>query len=298
MNHQAEHSEQLAIFEEHLRHLRGVAYRLLGSLTEAEDILQEARIRWLEVAEVVLYPRAYLTQLVSRLGLDWLKSARVKREQYVGTWLPEPVLDSSRVSLESSAELAEDISMALMLAMERLSPLERAAFLLHDVLDVDYCEIAVTLEREEATVRQLVSRARGRLRSERARYRPTPADAERLLAAFGDALRTGDLAGLHTVLAHDVVAYSDGGGRVAAAIVPIRGAESVARFVLGLVSKWPRYLENAEPCLINGMPGVQLRSGAQLDQLTAFQIQDGQIQALYSIRNPEKLAFSAGLLPN
>jgi RNA polymerase sigma-70 factor, ECF subfamily len=281
--------QQLAVFELHLRHLRGIAYRLVGSLSEAEDLLQEARMRWLQVEAPVAHPRAYLTQLVSRLGLDWLKSARVQREQYVGPWLPEPVLDSGELSLEASTELAEDISMALMLAMERLSPLERAAFLLHDVLDVDYRDVAATLGREEPAVRQLAARARAQLRLEQPRYQPTADETSRVLTAFGAALRTGDTAALHAVLADDVVVYSDGGGRAAAATLPIYGSERAARFLLGLVSKWPEYLEHSEPCTINGMPGVSLRHAGQLQQATAFQIEGGRIAAIYSVRNPDKL---------
>jgi RNA polymerase sigma-70 factor, ECF subfamily len=227
---------------------------------------------------------------VSRLGLDWLKSARVQREQYVGPWLPEPVLDSGELSLEASTELAEDISMALMLAMERLSPLERAAFLLHDVLDVDYRDVAATLGREEPAVRQLAARARSQLRLERPRYQPTADETSRVLTAFGAALRTGDTAALHAVLADDVVVYSDGGGRAAAATLPIYGAERAARFLLGLVSKWPEYLEHSEPCTINGMPGVLLRHAGQLQQATAFQIEGGRVAVIYSVRNPDKLA--------
>jgi RNA polymerase sigma-70 factor, ECF subfamily len=282
-------TDHLKVFEQHLRHLRGVVYRLVGSLTEAEDILQDARLRWLHVTEPVEHPRAYLTRVVTRLGLDWLKSARVQREHYVGPWLPEPVLDSGALSLEASTELAQDISMALMLAMERLSPLERAAFLLHDVLDIEYFDVAATLGREETAVRQLAARARSQLRTERARYQPSVDETTRVLSAFASALRTGDTAALHAVLAADVVAYSDGGGRVSAATLPIYGAERVARFLQGLISKWPAYLERVEPCLVNGMPGLHVPDG-ELRQATAFQIENGRIQAIYTVRNPDKLA--------
>ncbi len=281
--------ERLALFEQHLRHLRGVAYRLVGSLTEAEDILQEARLRWLQVEDAVTQPRAYLTHVVTRLGLDWLKSARVKRETYVGPWLPEPVMDDGALSLEASTELAEDISMALMLALERLSPLERAAFLLHDVLDLDYADVATTLGRREDAVRQLAARARNQLRQERARYQPSADETLRVLTAFETALRSGDTVALRAVLAVDVVAYSDGGGRASAATLPVRGAERVGQFLLGLVRKWPSMLQHAEPCAINGMPGFRIVNAGQVEQATAFQIENGVIVAIYAVRNPDKL---------
>jgi RNA polymerase sigma-70 factor (ECF subfamily) len=278
------------VFEAHRAHLRGVAYRMIGSLSEAEDVLQEAYLRWQGVAEPVSNPRGYLSTLVTRLCIDWLKSARARRETYVGTWLPEPVVDANAVRLDSPSELAEDISVALLLALERLSPLERAAFLLHDVFDVDYAAIAPVLSRSEEACRQLAARGRAHVRGGRARYRPTDAESERLLKAFL-AATSGDTRVLQDVLAEDAIFYSDGGGRVTAALKPIFGRSNILRFLAGIARKnagtWRLEARRVD---VNGLPGLVLTSEGHVVQTLAFEFDDrGILRAIFGVRNPEKL---------
>src|SRR3954454_5899397 len=188
-------------FEAHRGHLLGLAYRMLGSVAEAEDVVQEAYLRWHEAnTDGVSDPRAYLARVVTRLGLDHLKSARVRREHYVGPWLPEPVVDADALSAGTASEYADDVTVALLLALERLSPLERAAFLLHDVFDLDFAEVARTLGRSEAACRQLASRARTHLREARPRFTAPPEAGERLAGAFLRAARSGEVTALAQLL--------------------------------------------------------------------------------------------------
>jgi RNA polymerase sigma-70 factor (ECF subfamily) len=287
------------VFEQHRVYLRGLGYRMTGSLADSEDLLQEAFLRWRQVTEPVENARAYLSKLMTNLCLDWLKSARVVRESYIGTWLPEPVLDEGALMPDASTELAQDVSVALMLALERLSPLERAAFLLHDVFDVDYADVAETLSKSEDACRQLAARARSHLQDDRPRRRPSDREAERVLMAFGQA-RLGDVSALRAVLAEDAVFYTDGGGRVPSAIMPIRGREDIVRFLDGVMRKfYPPTLDGTDrpnpdapewrPAWINGLPGVVGRVRGKVMQTLAFDIQDGEIKAAYAIRNPDKL---------
>jgi len=277
------------IFERHRSHLRGLAYRMTGSVAEAEDLLQEAYLRWCRVAEPVDNPKAYLSKMVARLSLDSLKSARMRRETYVGTWLPEPVIDTSSVEPEAATALAQDISLALLMALERLSPLERAAFLLHDVFDVDYAEVAQILSRSEAACRQLAARARTHVRSDRMRHRPTDAETARVLDAFLAAV-SGDLKPLESVLAEDAVMYADGGGRVTAATRPIFGRERIVRFVEGVSKKGAGQAGlSFRSCPINGLPGLIIVADGAVVQTLAFDLKNGKLQAIYTVRNPDKL---------
>jgi RNA polymerase sigma-70 factor (ECF subfamily) len=263
---------------------------MTGSLADAEDVVQDAYLRFqsVDVTEVNT-PRAYLARLVTRLCLDQMKSARARREKYVGPWLPEPVLDGAQITTPEMTELAHDVSVALLLALERLSPLERAAFLLHDVFELDYAEVALALQREPAACRKLSQRARQHVQAERPRYRPSPAESERLVTAFLSAANSGHPTALRRMLAEDAVLYSDGGGRVAAATKPIVGAEAITRFLLGLMKKFapdPKSVRTAE---INGDLGVVVYEGSTLVQTTTFEIESGKIKAIYSVRNPDKL---------
>ncbi len=190
-------SDSAQSFEPHRRHLTGLAYRMLGSLAEAEDIVQDAYLRWHGAERgAIANPRAFLSKTVTRLCLDHIKSARVRREEYIGPWLPEPVLDPAALAPDSASDMAHDLSMALMLALERLSPLERAAFLLHDVFDMEFAEIAPALERNEAAVRQLAARARAHVEAARPRFAATPDEGAKLAEAFLAASRSGDAAGM------------------------------------------------------------------------------------------------------
>src|SRR5215510_13484011 len=222
--------QDVAAFEPHRRRLTGLAYRMLGSLSEAEDIVQDAYLRWHAADRgQVDNPRAYLSRTVARLCLDHLKSARVRRETYVGPWLPEPIVDETALSPDSASELADDLSVALLMTLERLSPLERAAFLLHDVFDMEFADIAGVLDRSEGACRQLASRGRAHVSEERPRFRPSEDDVTRLTDAFHRAVLSGDAAQFADLLAQDAVLYSDGGGKRIAALNPIVGRDKILR---------------------------------------------------------------------
>jgi RNA polymerase sigma-70 factor (ECF subfamily) len=284
-------------FEPHRRYLTGFAYRMLGSLAEAEDIVQEAYLRWHAVADpaAIRAPRAFLSKIVVRLCLDELKSARARRESYVGPWLPDPVLDDAETGLlaeteMSKGELAHDLSVALMLALERLSPLERAAFLLHDVFDMDFAEVAQTLGRSEAACRQLAVRARAHVRAARPRFQVSTDDGARIAEAFVAATRTGDATALGRLLAEEAILHSDGGGKRRAALNPIRGRDNIARFFAAQVRKLPSLAAlRFRAARINGLPGFIVAEPDGAVQTIAFEVQDGAITAIYAVLNPDKL---------
>lgn len=283
-------------FETHRRFLTRLAYRMLGSVSDAEDIVQDAWLRWHEAARGEIgNPRAWLAQVVTRLCLDQMKSARSRREFYVGGWLPEPLVESI-----GGAEIADeelDAPIALMLALERLSPLERAAFLLHDVFEMDFAEIARTIERSETACRQLAKRARDHVRLDTPpRAKVSAEEAQRFARAFFEAAHQSDPTALQKLLAQDVVLHSDGGGRVSAALNPIFGAERVTRFYAGIVEKFGQVAAGARyaPALVNGLPGYVSREADGTLQTVALEIRDGLIQAIYVMRNPDKLRHVAG----
>lgn len=280
-----------ASFESHRGFLVRLAYRMLGGLAEAEDVVQDAFLRWDAVDRAaVVEPRAFLARTVSRLCLDRMKSARARREQYVGTWLPEPLVDPA---VTGSAELAEDLSFALLMTLERLSPLERAAFLLHDVFDMDYGDIAGVLDRSEAACRQLAARGRDHIRDERPRFAASEDASARLSDAFHTAMLQGDVAALAQLLAEDAVFYSDGGGKKLAALNPIYGRDKIVRFMLGLAGK--RGLPSAELITrtrINGNPGFLLHEGDGVSTV-ALEVSGEHIVAIYAVRNPDKLRHLA-----
>jgi RNA polymerase sigma-70 factor (ECF subfamily) len=295
-------SNPAASFEPYRRRLLGLAYRMLGSMADAEDAVQETYLRWHAVdRHKVSDPRAFLMTTAARICLDMLTSARARREEYVGPWLPEPVVDTTTLAPDSRTELAEDLSIALLLTLDRLSPLERAAFLLHDVFDFSFGELAATLQRSEAACRQLAARARAHVRA----VRPsgairTPAHSgnidarhEQLISAFIAATRSGDLHALTQMLAGDVRVVTDGGGKVAAALNVLDGADRAARFLVGAARKGWREDFSWRFAAINGMPGVILEAPEGPVQTTAFEIEDGVIRALYVIRNPDKLRHLA-----
>jgi len=283
---------------EHARNLRALAYRMLGSRAEAEDIVQEAWLRWAPVDEsTVQHAGAFLSRLVTNLCLDRLGSAAARREQYVGVWLPEPLLDEDAgwaPGPEVQAEFAEDVSIAFMLALERLSPLERAAFLLHDVFDLDFDEIGLRLSREPAACRQLASRARNHVKADYARREVEEEERERLFAAFSEAVRSFDVEALAKVLAEDAQMLADGGGKVSAISQPLRGGAAIAKTMVGF-AKLPTSRDwRWEGTRINGLPGFLIFDGAtgQLLQTIALApsaTEPGRIGALYIQRNPDKL---------
>jgi RNA polymerase sigma-70 factor, ECF subfamily len=272
----------------HRGRLLGLAYRMLGSRSDAEDVVQDAYLRFAG-AQDVHNAEAFLVTVVTRLCLDRLKSARAQREVYVGPWLPEPVFDAEGLSAEAATELADDLSFALLLALDRLSPLERAAFLLHDVFDTPFPEIAAMLDRTEAACRQPATRARRAVRDERPAPAATPDSHARLLQAFGEAVASGDVARLAELLRADAVALTDGGGRKTAARNPIVGADKIARFFIGLAAKNAGHEIRVEPAMINGAFGALLYLDGELDHTMSMAISDEKIAAIYIVRNPDKL---------
>lgn len=277
-------------FEAQRKRLMGLAYRMLGSVAEAEEAVQDAFLRWHETdRDAVRDAGAFLRRVVTRLCLDRLKSARVRRQAYVGPWLPEPVLDPEALGAAGDAERAADLSYALMLALERLSPLERAAFLLHDVFDAEFAEIAATIGRSEAACRQLAARARVHVRAARPRFSVTAEQGAAVLAAFVAAAGKGEWEALGRMLAEEAVLLSDGGGQRPAALNPILGRARIVRFLAGLARKGRIPQAVTEFAAINGMPGMVLRASDGELQTLALQMEGGRIAAIYFIRNPEKL---------
>lgn len=281
-----------AVFEAQRPRLLRLAYRMTGSVAEAEDVVQDAWLRWQGTdRQAVDIPAAFLTRIVTRLCLDRLKSARARRETYVGAWLPEPLVGTAE------AEPEDDLTLTLMLALERLSPLERAAFLLHDIFGIALSEVARTLDRDAAAVRQLAVRARRHVREARPRYAVAHGEAERIAQAFFAASRDGDTQALGAMLAQDVVLHSDGGGRVIAFRNPITGLARVLRLFAGLRRKSgapPARL--LRPMLIDGLPGFASLDRGEVLQTTALALEEGRIRAIYVVRNPDKLRHVARML--
>lgn len=279
-------------FEANRRYLGAVAYRLLGSVTDAEDMVQETWLRWQSVdRERVDDPRAYLTTVVTRLCYDQLGSARARREAYYGEWLPEPVVSEDNAP-DRLAELGESVSLAMLAVMEQLTPAERAAFVLHDVFAIGFDEIASAIDKSADAARQLASRARKRVKDGSRRATVDRAEHRQAVEAFTAATARGDIQGLLAVLDPDVVWHSDGGGIIRAGVRPILGADKVSRLVGGLVSK---FVPEAEFTFaeVNGELGVVARDGGQVVGVLAFTVVDGRITEAYVVVNPEKLAHIA-----
>lgn len=278
----AGHQDAAASFDPLRPKLMRVAYRMLGSVADAEDVLQEAFIRWMGADRgAVREPEAFLRRTVTRLCLDQLKSAQRQRETYLGPWLPDPIVEE---------EDEEDVTLPLMLALERLSPLERAAFLLHDVFGLDFEEVATTIGRDPAACRQLAARARSHVREARPRFQVEKQHGIALAEAFFTASRSGDMKALGELLAADVTAYADGGGKRAAVLEPVVGFDAVmkAHEKLAVLFKH-RASQLVRAGFINGLPGfVTLEADGEL-QTTALDIEDGKIAAIYVVRNPDKL---------
>jgi len=262
--------------------LRRVAYRMLGSVADAEDIVHEAFIRWMKADRSnVREPEAFLRRTVTRLCLDQLKSARHQRETYIGTWLPDPLVEQ---------EPEEEVTLPLMLALERLSPLERAAFLLHDVFGLEFEEVAATIQRDSAACRQLATRARAHVREAKPRFQVEKRQGLALAEAFYSASRSGDMEALRGMLAADVSVHADGGGKRPAATEPVLGFDAVMK-LHAYLANWFRNNESRliRAGFVNGLPGfITLEADGEL-QTTAVEIEDGKIAAIYVVRNPDKL---------
>jgi RNA polymerase sigma-70 factor (ECF subfamily) len=286
-------------FEPHRRHLKALAYRMLGSRAEAEDAVQDAWLRWHATDRTAVdNPRAFLSQTVTRLCLDRLKSAQAQREVYVGSWLPEPVVDDEtqfQPGPEAVHELANDLSFAFMLTLERLSPLERAAFLLHDVFDMGFGEIAAALGRSETACRQLAARARTNVHASRSALKVSPEESTRLAGAFANAIRDGDIAALARILAEDATFVSDGGGRVAAVPKPVIGRDRVARVIIGFARLYKPEQVRIRLARINALPGFVMSGldGMLIQTLAIEPGEHGKIKVIYVVRNPDKLQLVA-----
>ena len=279
----------IEIFEQHRSLIFGIAYRMLGSVVEAEDITQDVFLRWQQQpAGSVQSAKAYLTTIASRLCIDRLRSARHQRELYMGVWLPEPLLIADQPSPDSRAELADSLTNAFLLLLEKLSPAERAVFLLREVFQYDYDEVSRIVGKSEANCRQMFSRARERLASPAPRFQAEPAETEKLVQEFLAACDKGETDGLMALLTKDVVMYSDGGGKVAAALRPIFGADKVTRFLVSVRQRIPDGLE-VRFANLNAEPGVLLFVDGQLQWSMTLEIGEGRIRAIYIVGNPDKL---------
>ena len=284
----ASSQDAAAVFDPLRPRLVRVAYRMLGSVADAEDVVQDAFLRWLDVdRNAVREPEAFLRRVVTRLCLDRLKSVRHRRETYVGPWLPEPVVESGEDELD-------DVTLPLLMALERLSPLERAAFLLHDVFGLDFDEVAATIGREPAACRQLASRARGHVRADRPRY-PVPRERGLEIAeAFFAASRGGDMERLRALLAADVTVYADGGGKAPARKVPVTGLDDVMRLFAAFASIYAVSRSHlVRYGFVNGLPGFITIERGDILQTTALEIGQGGVVAIYVVRNPDKLRHMA-----
>ncbi len=274
--------ELKAAFETHRPALVAIAYRMLGSAAEAEDIVQEAWLRWQAAPrDEVRSGRAFLSTVVTRLCLDHLKSARTNREVYVGPWLPEPVRTDSQVDPET-------ISVAFLVLLESLTPVERAVYLLHEVFGYSHAEVSQMVGKEEATCRQLLHRAREHLQARRPRFAPSKQAHERLVVGFLSACASGDLEGLKRLLSEDVTAWADGGGKAAAATRPVQGADAVARMYIGIVKKAAPGVE-VEIAEVNGWPSVVVRLNGAVFDVISLETDGERIHAIRAVLNPDKL---------
>ncbi len=267
-----------------------VAYELLGSAADAEDVVQEAWLRWADVDRATVRdPRAYLVRVVTRQGLNRLRTLARRRESYVGPWLPEPLVTTHDVA--DDVALADSVSTAMLLVLESLAPTERAVFVLREVFDVEYDEIAAAVDKSPAAVRQIAHRARRHVAARRPRQQVDPAQGRDVVDRFLRAAASGDLQSLLDVLAPDVVLTSDGGGRVSAALRPVEGRDKVTRFLAGLAAQGPFTIA---PLDVNGGPGLRVDVGGELALVGSLDVVDGQVRALYLVRNPDKLGRIAG----
>ncbi|WP_039804105.1 RNA polymerase sigma-70 factor [Nocardia araoensis] len=276
-----------AAFVTHRNLLFTVAYEMLGSAADAEDVLQETWLRWAGVdLGTVQDQRAYLVRIVTRQSLDRLRTLGRRKESYVGPWLPEPLLTAPDVA--EDIELAESVSMAMLLVLETLTPIERAVFVLREVFDLSYDEIAEAVDKSSAAVRQLAYRARAHVAARRPRGVVSAAETRNAIEAFQRAIETGELQHLLDILAPDVVLLGDGGGVVQATLSPVAGADRVARTLaagLGRLAAVSR-----QPAQVNGYPALILRRDGEIDTVLALRIDDGLVTGLYAVRNPEKLS--------
>ena len=281
-------ADRAALFERYRARLFGIAYRMLGTVDDANDLVQECYLRWHRADPVAIEaPEGWLVAVIMRLAIDRSRRIDVERRSYVGQWLPEPLTIGAPPPTDRGAELASDLSLAFLVMLERLAPEERAAFLLREVLGVDYAELARVLDRSEAACRQMVHRARERVRSERPRFQVSPESKHALLERFVRALEHEDRDALLAIVAPDATFISDGGGRVRAARRIIQGAPRVVRMLLGIQRKWGDVRDTI--AWLNGEPALVSHRGDQLVSTTSFDVDGDRIVGFYRVLNPEKL---------
>jgi RNA polymerase sigma-70 factor, ECF subfamily len=290
--------QRLETFNQHRGLLFSVAYRMLGSRADAEDMLQETFLRWEHAsAAEIRDPGAFMVTVITRLCINQLQSARVKREQYFGQWLPEPLVTKTAAESPVASEIDESLSMAFLMLLERLTPMERAVFLLREVFDYDYEEIAEMLGQSEVNCRKILSRAKHHVTEDRPRFEVSPHEQQRLLQHFLEATSHGDMQGLLALLSKDVVLYTDGGGKATAVPNPVYGAEHVARFF----TEAPKKLLPADVvrrfAQINGQPGIIIYHLGQAFGVLTMDVAEGLIRNIYIVRNPDKLALLPSLPP-
>jgi RNA polymerase sigma-70 factor (ECF subfamily) len=276
--------------------LFSIAYKMLGSVMEAEDIVQDAFLRWREsIGEEIRSPKSYLATIVTRLSIDRLRSAQLQRESYIGPWLPEPLITEKGQSTAEIVSKAEHVSMAFLVLLENLSPIERAVFLLREVFDYDYADIARIVDKSEANCRQIARRARQRVDTGQSRFQAPPEKQQAMVQQFIAACATGDLPGLIHLLSDDIGLYSDGGGKVTAARKPVLGSQKVATFLLNITRQAPPDV-SIQPTWINGRFGLIVYFGRTPQSVYSFDLDGEQIKKIYVVVNPDKLK-NVPLLP-
>jgi len=287
---------RLTAFDQHRGLLFSIAYRMLGSVADAEDILQETFIRWLQASgDDIRSPKAFLITIITRLCINHLQSARVQREEYVGQWLPEPLITDEGSDPSSLLQAGESLSIAFLVLLERLNPMERAVFLLREIFDYEYAEIAAALGRSEANCRQILRRAKQHVRAERPRFRASEEEHDELLERFQQAAGSGDLNALVTLLSADVVLHTDGGGKAPALPNLVHGANRVARAIVGGITKLAPSNLVQRMVQINGEQGIVTYQNGRPFGVFTIHVREGHIAAIYAITNPDKLAHLPGL---
>jgi RNA polymerase sigma-70 factor (ECF subfamily) len=285
-----------ASFEAERARLTRLAYRMLGERGAAEDVVQETWLRWAKIDQSeIASPPAWLTRTASRLAIDALRRAKARREDYIGPWLPEPEV-AAPDEADSEDERTERISLGFLHVLERLSPDERAAFILHDAFDCGYDEIAAALNKTETACRKLVSRARERVRSGRPRFETDRDQQQRVIGAFMEAAAKGDAAAMKALLTEDAVVYSDGGGKVRAALRPLIGPDDAVHVLLSVARKYAGQMAEVRVVDVNGQFGLAMSHQGRLHSLYTADIEAGRIAKLYIVRNPDKLARAATVL--
>jgi RNA polymerase sigma-70 factor (ECF subfamily) len=287
----------LQVFEQYRPMLFSIAYRMMGTVSDAEDMLQETFLRWHQSKNKrIRSPKSYLTTILTHLCLDQLRSARKRKEEYVGPWLPEPIVDLD----DSDIRIAETLSMGFLLLLETLSPAERAVFLLREVFEFEYSEIAKILKKTDENCRQMLTRARKKISEGKPRFEPSEQEQERLMKEFSYASATGDLQNLLKILSEDAILISDGGGKVAAALNPIYGREKVSRFIFGIMPKLPPEIQTSLG-IVNGTRAWINYIGKEPHSVVIPEFSEGRIRSIYIVSNPEKLQHlrksNAGILP-